>query len=66
MYSPHAGKEILERGQSPLSNLTPPSLAKGRGQGDRLLNNLLTIVQNTVTLQSTDNSLGIVLKKGSR
>jgi hypothetical protein len=30
----------LERGFAPLLLIFPPSLTKGRGQGDRLLNNL--------------------------
>jgi len=39
-FSPE-GEEILERGLPPPSlTYTPPSLIKGRGQGDRLLNNL--------------------------
>jgi len=34
------GEEILERGFAPLLPTHPPSLNKGRGQGDRLLNDL--------------------------
>jgi len=33
------GVEILERGFAPLLP-APPSLIKGKGQGDRLINNL--------------------------
>jgi hypothetical protein len=32
-------EEILERGVAPSLTPTPPSLIKGRGQGDGLLNN---------------------------
>jgi hypothetical protein len=35
--------EELKRGEASLS-LTPPSLPKGRGQGDRFLNNLLDLL----------------------
>jgi hypothetical protein len=34
------GEEIYREGFHPSLIYTPPSLAKGRGQGDRLLNNL--------------------------
>jgi hypothetical protein len=34
------GKEIYREGFHPSLTYTPPSLVKGRGQGDRLLNNL--------------------------
>jgi len=36
------GEEIYMEGFHPSLTYTPPSLAKGRGQGDRLLNNLCT------------------------
>ena len=36
----HKVEEILERGYAPLLLTLPPSLIKGRGQGDRLPINL--------------------------
>jgi len=35
------GRDFRE-GQSPSLTYTPPSLIKGRGQGDRLLNDLIS------------------------
>jgi len=42
--------EGLERGFAPLLLTLPPSLSKGRGQGDRLLNNLNKELVSTVSL----------------
>jgi hypothetical protein len=54
------GEEICREGFHPSLNYTPPSLAKGRGQGDRLLNNL----NNSYSKQS--RSRNPKFKAGSR
>jgi len=50
------GEEIFREGLCPSLTYTPPSLIRGRGQGDRLLNNLiikvLTITKIRTKLQS--------------
>jgi len=35
------GEEVLEKGEAPLFPTLPLPLLQGRGQGDRLLNNLV-------------------------
>jgi len=42
MYSLHEGEEIKERGFAPLLPTLPLPLLREGGQGDRLLNNLIT------------------------
>jgi len=53
MYSLGEGEEILERGEAPLLPTLPLPLLREGGQGDRLLNNTLTIARDVVTLLNT-------------
>jgi len=47
------GEEVIERGEAPLLSTLPLPLLREGGQGDRLLNNTLTIARDVATLLNT-------------